>query len=823
MKIKIAVAKETYTGFPCVRLFDEQEFVSLLPVTKIQAEEWIWRGGAVDASRLSNLLNRLEVCNTGDEFPETVQKLTRQPFEQLGPDTLLSLVATHLSVWNDGEEVRPDVRFPTPSSEWGRLIKWLGGRIPEQREWAITVDDLRLIPTKAIIKGVLSTSIEWDHVVRELLKKVEETIAPDAVGLPFMKEGLYELVADREQLDRYVPYEWFNKVPGKEWRPLVAGDSPVWPTLNQADGTKLAHYRPLRRHTLPVVAARLWYANSEVTGQLPNEEYESFVVEEIHVDEPQPEVSLPPKSAVSPLSRLVPSWLLPRRSPEHYGSSLLHLGDLKDPAGLAIKLRDAQDPLSQYLRGQFSPEMQGQLKEHDDLNSLPESLHFALVEGLNQLLRDPGLFAHATPTKETRKLFERKPDGEDLIRLNRRLLEKAYRREIAKVSEGRKLTQFTVPHETMKLKCMACYKPVEEEVYETTGFYCYNELEPINSPEGVPGIKGTRKHSVEFPSVESPRQIRDIEQVPRLYLDVARSQPNDIRVVALGGFREAGKTTWLLSLGGLMDYPDSNSTLFRAFPKSWNCLHIPCSAGDYTMGKATDRQLWTELMWLDGLLPLRNSAQEKAFRCPVRFIRSAETGEETILTILNDVAGDTLLETSINLENFPHVTSTTDTLFFLPAGGISTNFIQRFIRQMGSARDAGFVVDLKKINLILVFSKIDQLKHGDREERELYERILPRPYKFPAERDEAGLKAYLDEMGEVHWGIEEWIRRYRPMLERFSDFFGSVRYCGLSAFGFQPKKETGLELEHSLPFCPEPVRVVDPLLWLLKENHWARF
>jgi hypothetical protein len=79
-------------------------------------------------------------------------------------------------------------------------------------------------------------------------------------------------------------------------------------------------------------------------------------------------------------------------------------------------------------------------------------------------------------------------------------------------------------------------------------------------------------------------------------------------------------------------------------------------------------------------------------------------------------------------------------------------------------------------------------------------------------------------MEEVHLGIESWIHTYKPTIETLvNEYFGSVRYCGLSAFGFQPMKGRGVNAEFSLPFAPLPVRAVDPILWLLKENHLIEF
>ena len=117
--------------------------------------------------------------------------------------------------------------------------------------------------------------------------------------------------------------------------------------------------------------------------------------------------------------------------------ALLRVSYLKDPTSLTVKLRDAQDPLSQYIRTQFSLDTQKLLDEYDGANPPSEALQKALVDELNRLIQgeslyDEQLFAHVTLTEETRKLIAQNPSGAALIQLNRILLEEAYPQEIAK-------------------------------------------------------------------------------------------------------------------------------------------------------------------------------------------------------------------------------------------------------------------------------------------------------------------------------------------------------------------------------------------------------
>jgi hypothetical protein len=107
----------------------------------------------------------------------------------------------------------------------------------------------------------------------------------------------------------------------------------------------------------------------------------------------------------------------------------------KNLIGLARKLRHPQDPISQHLRDQFSEETRQLLEDYGDSDPLPEVLQNALIDELNRLLEGESLY-HSERFEEIpadlRRLIEQNPQGWDLIRLNRLLLEQAYPDEIAK-------------------------------------------------------------------------------------------------------------------------------------------------------------------------------------------------------------------------------------------------------------------------------------------------------------------------------------------------------------------------------------------------------
>ena len=102
-----------------------------------------------------------------------------------------------------------------------------------------------------------------------------------------------------------------------------------------------------------------------------------------------------------------------------------------DAAGLCIKLRRPQSPLSNYLSGRLSIETQNLLTRFVRNAPISPELQTALTEDLNRVLQEGGLydtarFAQITLSPRTRKLVAQAPQGEDLVRLNRMLLEESF-------------------------------------------------------------------------------------------------------------------------------------------------------------------------------------------------------------------------------------------------------------------------------------------------------------------------------------------------------------------------------------------------------------
>ena len=133
--------------------------------------------------------------------------------------------------------------------------------------------------------------------------------------------------------------------------------------------------------------------------------------------------------------------------------------DFKNLVGLAQQFKTPASPLNQYISQQLSAETKQLLKDYDGSDSMPDSLRKrlvpALTRDLNRLLHDERLFdekrfAGVTLDDETEQLIVRLIEGkllrEEVGRLNRRLLEQAYKNELAeyfrlyRVGEGQAIS-----------------------------------------------------------------------------------------------------------------------------------------------------------------------------------------------------------------------------------------------------------------------------------------------------------------------------------------------------------------------------------------------
>jgi hypothetical protein len=126
------------------------------------------------------------------------------------------------------------------------------------------------------------------------------------------------------------------------------------------------------------------------------------------------------------------SWMEIYRNSSHV---MFSPDDFKDPSMFINELAQSANPVSKFLWRQFPNATRRGLQTHECSVDNTEYARTALVERLNTVLNGSSIyherrFAGVKLAEDTRRLAQQESGGEDLIRLNRMLLEEAFPRDI---------------------------------------------------------------------------------------------------------------------------------------------------------------------------------------------------------------------------------------------------------------------------------------------------------------------------------------------------------------------------------------------------------
>jgi Tat protein translocase TatC len=119
------------------------------------------------------------------------------------------------------------------------------------------------------------------------------------------------------------------------------------------------------------------------------------------------------------------------------GVSTFSADDFRNLGSLAKKLRQPSDTVSAYLSGQLSDATRRALTNYHGWFSRPGLLQTNLVQDFNKIVAgdcifDAQRFAGLTLRAEAQQLLAQQPQGSDLLRLNRLLLEDAFPKELSR-------------------------------------------------------------------------------------------------------------------------------------------------------------------------------------------------------------------------------------------------------------------------------------------------------------------------------------------------------------------------------------------------------
>lgn len=142
-------------------------------------------------------------------------------------------------------------------------------------------------------------------------------------------------------------------------------------------------------------------------------------------------------AALTNLSQTLVSNII-YNSPQYFADLLFKPEDISDVEGFIASLRDAKDPVSQYLRQEFPPDLIRQIDAYNLFDYSANALKTTLTTELNVLIQnkyifDKERFAYVELSDNARQLISQDPQGLDRMRLNRMLLEEAYPDEFVKV------------------------------------------------------------------------------------------------------------------------------------------------------------------------------------------------------------------------------------------------------------------------------------------------------------------------------------------------------------------------------------------------------
>lgn len=106
-------------------------------------------------------------------------------------------------------------------------------------------------------------------------------------------------------------------------------------------------------------------------------------------------------------------------------------GDFVNPSQVANVLKSSNDDVPSYLRGQLSPATVLLLDDYDGSNPVSTSLYLALIDDLNQVLMGTNLytlqeFQSVELSDETEELLGQNPQGDQIIHLNRLIIQDAF-------------------------------------------------------------------------------------------------------------------------------------------------------------------------------------------------------------------------------------------------------------------------------------------------------------------------------------------------------------------------------------------------------------
>ena len=182
--------------------------------------------------------------------------------------------------------------------------------------------------------------------------------------------------------------------------------------------------------------------------------------------------------------------------------------------------------------------------------------------------------------------------------------------------------------------------------------------------------------------------------------------------------------------------------------------------------------------------------------------------KQDVVVVLNDIAGEPAqrAETWLVREDLvPHCKRTTDT-FLIADASMPEDKLSDFLGKLLSAYTAAGN-RTKNQNLVLILTKIDLLP-TDHRVRQI---CLSQPFLF----ENGNFEEYYKKVIQVSETLEAYFRKkFINAYNLMKDSFQKLFFTGTSSFGSAPLM---YNKEMRVSFDIQPVRVIDPLLFILSE------
>ncbi len=298
------------------------------------------------------------------------------------------------------------------------------------------------------------------------------------------------------------------------------------------------------------------------------------------------------------------------------------------------------------------------------------------------------------------------------------------------------------------------------------------------------------------------------------------TKERNVRVISFTGAASQGKTVYIQTLSSILQKRDQGSYV-NGFPKSK--YQVYCTPL-HTESDLSHHPFFTpyDLYWKKGIVPLGTNPRERPPSLIVKFhLKHVKPGfwkqltgayNTDVVCIFNDIAGEPAQKAEtwvLRGDLVPHCKRTTDT-FLIADASLSDDKLAAFLNRLLSAYTA-VGTRTRNQNLVIILTKIDLLP-TDHPVRHI---CLTNPFLFENENfDKYRIGVdMVNKKLETYFG-ETFTNAYNLMKDNFRQLF----FTGTSSMGSAPLM---VNKEMRVSFDIQPIRVIDPLLFVLSEaNHF---